>query len=130
MIIGGTLIIVVLILLSLAQEMNRRWQVQREIQKLDNDVRQLQTNVIELEQLNQYFRTDDYQERLAREKLNFRAPGEQVVLIPENQLSGEAAEQQVIPEAGRPLSNPLRWWHIFFVDTGAPGYVPNENTNT
>jgi len=68
--------------------------------------------VIELENLNQYFRTDSYQERLAREKLNYRAPGEQVVLIPsEAQPALESAATEPVG-ATTPLEE---WWQVLFV---------------
>lgn len=115
LVIGITSVVVLLILLSLAQEMNRRWQVQREVQQLDAEVQDLQKNVIELEHLNQYFRTDDYQERLAREKLNYRSQDEQVVLIPEEDLPDERSLPKPTDEDERdPI--PLRWWKLLFVD--------------
>lgn len=115
LVLGAASIIIFLILFSLVQEMNRRWQVQREVQRLEQEVRQAEKRMIELENLNQYFRTDDYQERLAREKLDYRASGEEVVLIPEEQATADAPGQgsQNIKQA---LSIPLRWWHIFFVE--------------
>ncbi len=119
-IIAVTAVIVFLILLSLAQEMNRSWQIQRETAKLDQEVSELQNNIIELEHLNQYFKTDDYRERLAREKLNYRAEGENVVLIPEQEI--EAAEK--LPQesdTSTAQSNPMRWWQAFFVDPVSNG---------
>lgn len=115
LILGTTAVIVVLILLSLGQEVNRRWQVQREVTKLEQDVQQLQKNVIELKHLNQYFRTDDYQERLAREKLNYRAEGEHVVLIPDEDIQEEARPELPHDTPAEP-SNPVLWWEVFFVD--------------
>lgn len=115
LIMGVVGVAVVLILFSLAQEMNRRWQVQREVQQLDSQLKNMQRQVVELENLNQYFRTDDYQERLAREKLNFQAPGEKVVLIPE---AKPIADTPVIDDQPQeaPPSIPMRWWQLFFVD--------------
>lgn len=111
-------VIIVLLLISLAQEMNRRLQVQREVQKLQQDVHGLERNVIGLENLNQYFRTDAYQERLAREKLNYQAPGEKVVLIPEEQQTDRS------PEMAEPtddhISIPEGWWRAFFVPSPTP----------
>ena len=116
LIIGVTIVIVFLILLSLVQEMNRRWQVQREVQRLEEEVAGIQKEVVELDNLNTYFRTEDYQERLAREKLNYRAPGEQVVLIPEEDATQTENE---LPQATADvsISTPMRWWRIFFVDS-------------
>jgi len=106
-------IVIFFILLSLAQEVNRRWQVEREVQRLETDVKQMQASIVELENLNQYFRTDDFQERLAREKLNYRAEGEQVVLIPEEELLPDNEVFGKNPEESL-ISYPRRWWNVFF----------------
>jgi cell division protein FtsB len=107
-------VVVVFILLALVQEMNRRWQVQREVASLEQEIRAMENKVVELEQINQYFRTPDYLERVAREKLNYHAPGEQVVLIPD-----EVAESAVLnseESSQRPVAVWRRWWDIFFVE--------------
>lgn len=106
--------IALIILISLAQEMNRRLQLQREVQRLENEAKEMHKNVIELENLNQYFRTDAYQERLAREKLNYAAPGEKVVLIPETIVN--QTEERTATAAERTIPIPERWWRIFFVE--------------
>jgi cell division protein FtsB len=117
-ILAVTAIIVALILISLAQEVHRRWQTAREIQKLETEVHNAQKQVVELQNLNQYFSTEDYQERLAREKLNYQAPGEHVVAVPENQTqTATAAPTQEKPRQ----SIPLTWWKVFFVDDGSLG---------
>ena len=106
-------VVVFILLVSLLQEMNRRWQVQREVSQLEREVQEMQRSVIHLKNLNQYFATDDYQERLAREKLNYQAPGEKVVLIPENvslTQSGEPTDQ-----GAEKLSVPEQWWRAFFM---------------
>ena len=112
--IGSALVITAFIMVSLAQEMNRRLQVQREIVQLDQEVRKLEKNLIEMENLNQYFRTDAFQERMAREKLNYRAEGEKVVLIPEEYSPIESESNAVPPEEDLSISR--RWWKAFFGD--------------
>lgn len=114
MMIGAT-IIVFLILLSLGQELNRRWQYQREVDRLEAEVRDMKKSVIELENLNQYFRTPEYQERLAREKLNYHKPGEKVVLVPQNQSIDTTAENSAAVEL-LAVSIPQLWWERFFVE--------------
>lgn len=112
LIIGVTVIVALTVLLSLAQEMNRRFQIQREVRRLETEVADMQRTITQLENLNQYFRTDDYQERLAREKLNYQAPGEKVVLIPDEarvmETEAEQATERVLPIVEK-------WWRIFFV---------------
>lgn len=112
MVFLATVFVVLLIIISLAQEVNRRWQVQSQIHVLQNQVDGMQQHVVELTQLNEYFRTSDYKERLAREQLNYRAPGEKVVLIPEKDSTSKTPlpENQSIKQ----LPNALAWWHLFF----------------
>lgn len=113
-VLGITGIIALLIIFSLAQEANRRWQVQREVARLEKETSDMQKSLVALEQLNEYFRTPDYKERLAREQLNFRAPGEKVVLIPEH--AGTPTRETVkANQKQSPLSIPLKWWYLFFV---------------
>jgi len=106
-------LIVVVLLVSLAQEMNRRLQVQREVVKLEQQVQEMERSVIELENLNQYFRTDDFRERIAREKLNYLAPGEKAVLIPHTEIYDGVPNQA--DEAETAPSIPEQWWRVFFV---------------
>lgn len=103
-----------LALLSLGQEVNRRWQYRQELAHLQDEANTLEAKVIELEHLNNYFRTDDYQERLAREKLNYRAPGEEVVLVPQEVTEEISARRAGIDEE-RQYSNPELWWRTLFV---------------
>ncbi|OGY31699.1 MAG: hypothetical protein A3C02_01550 [Candidatus Andersenbacteria bacterium RIFCSPHIGHO2_02_FULL_45_11] len=108
-------VIALLILFSLAQEANRRWQIQREVSRLEQEVSDMEKSLVALQQLNEYFRTPDYKERLAREQLNFRAPGEKVVLIPER--SGVPVATTKATQEQKVVSIPLRWWYLFFVDS-------------
>lgn len=113
LIVAAAGIVVFFLLISLAQEVNRQWQATREIERLATQVRQQEAVIVELEHLNQYFRTDDFQERLAREKLNYRAPGEQVVLISDKELDDITATASA-PEQENIVAAPLQWWNVFF----------------
>jgi cell division protein FtsB len=107
-------IVGLLIVFSLVQEMNRRLSVQREIVRLESEANKLEKNLIQMENLNQYFKTDDFAELMAREKLNYRAEGEKVVLIPETNVTGD---ESVIKEKTDDRSVPKRWWDAFFTKT-------------
>lgn len=111
LVLGVTGLVAVFVILSLVQEMNRRWQIQREVRQLEEEAADMQQTITQLANLNQYFRTDDYQERLAREKLNYQAPGEKVVLIPDATRSAPATAP--VAEAPTPIIE--KWWRIFFV---------------
>ena len=127
LIMGVAALIALFLVVSLVQEMNRRWQVQREVQRLEQEVKESQRKTIELENLNQYFRTDDYQERLARENLNYAAEGEKVVLIPEDQVQIEVKSGNVLQKVELD-STPMRWWKILFVDERPFSQIRDEAT--
>jgi len=115
-------VVVLFILFSLAQEMNRRIQIQREVARLDQEVRGLDKEIAEMENLNEYFRSNAFQERVAREKMNYRAPGEEVVLIPEVLGEQVAVEENIVDS--EPVSIPERWWRVFFIE------IPNSNSDS
>lgn len=102
----------VFILISLAQELNRRWQYQREVERLNQEVYKSEQQLTELTNLNIYFKTEAYQERLAREKLNYRAPGEKVILIPQDTSQPEPATGDQPTPTSESLAR--RWWNAFF----------------
>jgi hypothetical protein len=97
--------------------MNRRIAVQREVLRLEHEADNMHKSLIELENLNQYFRTDDYQDRVAREKLNYNAPGEKVVVITESTDKGSALKSA--ENESELISIPERWWRLFFVDNSS-----------
>jgi cell division protein FtsB len=104
-------IVGILIIFSLVQEMNRRLSVQREIVRLESEASKLEKNLIQMENLNQYFKTNDFAELMAREKLNYRAEGEKVVLIPETAAVQDEGDEADQVDA---RSIPKRWWDAFF----------------
>lgn len=105
-------ILVILFSVSLAKEMIRRIEVNREIAKLKQEVSDLEKQNAEITDLIQYFRTESFQEREARRKLGLAKPGEKVVIVPT--LSGKEEESIENPEHGKDWSNPQRWWNYFF----------------
>jgi cell division protein FtsB len=112
---GVTAIVALVAAISLIQEMSRRLQIQREVRQLEAQAEEMQRTIANLENLNQYFRTDDYQERLAREKLSYQAPGEKVVLVPDE---AQAHTNPSSEQAERVVPIIEKWWRIFFVPEG------------
>lgn len=120
--------VMLFLIVSLVQEMNRRYQVQREVQALEAEVKTAERKTVELEHLNQYFRTDAFQERLARENLNYSAPGEKVVLVPEEAQDVKTVSNEVPNKEANP-STPLKWWQIFFVTEHPFGTLNHDLQN-
>jgi cell division protein FtsB len=83
-------------------------EVDSEISRLQGQADSLNQDNQQLSELIQYLGTPEYQEKEAREKLNLKREGEQVVVLPESDeglVAGANASQQ---------TNPERWFNYFF----------------
>ncbi len=104
-------IFTLLVLVASGREIVRRLQIEREIEKLENEVERLETENTELRGLIEYFQTESYAERQAREKLNLQKGGERAVIISEN-VSEEVSLERARQEERK--SNLKKWWDFFF----------------
>lgn len=87
----------------------QKHEVDSEIKKLQVKADDLNKNNSELSELVKYFNTNEYSEREAREKLNLKKPGEEVVVLPKNDSdSGQVASAQTNG------FNPIKWFNYFF----------------
>ena len=100
-----------LVLFVTAKLFMQKYEVQREIAALEERADRIQSENQELSELINYFQTDEYKERQAREKLNLKKEGEFVVVLPEIKDKG-----QVLGEQGDEKSNPQKWFDYFFAN--------------
>ena len=91
----------------------QQWQQRR---KIDSEISHLQEEQAELEQRNkalqeslEYFSSDSYQEKLAREQLGLKKEGEVVVNFP----AGGIIPQDHEPEPDH-RNNLQKWWEYIF----------------
>jgi cell division protein FtsB len=85
-------------------------QVDSEIKRLQTQSEQLNQDNRQLSELIKYLDTPEYKEKEAREKLNLKKPGEEVVVLPEDSsLEGSVAGADVADQ-----SNPRKWFAYFF----------------
>ncbi len=109
---GGALLVLLLTVYLVGREVNKKYQIRREIQSLQTDIQEHQSKNEELLKLIDYLKTREYQERQARTLLNLQKPGEFAVALPPQ------PEEQLEAQAGRPetdLKSNLRlWWDYFF----------------
>ncbi len=110
------LIAVIVVLLGVfALELNQ-WQQRRkidaEISHLKAEQDNLEARNKALEQSLQYFSSDDYQEKLAREQLGLKKDGEIVINFPAGGLVTEPVQ-----EPPQPTSNVQKWWSYIFNNT-------------
>ncbi len=91
----------------------KQWQqrhaIDKQIAALKAQEQQLDQKNKDLEQSLQYFSSDNYKEKLAREQLGLKKDGEIVVNFPNLNASAQGNQQ---PKA----SNPQKWWQYFFLN--------------
>ncbi len=113
---------VILIALAVTQETYRRYQIQKEIDDLKTQAEKKEKNNQKLEGLIGYLKTDDFQEKEAKEKLSLQKEGEKVMIIKEDNQSNNvntndnsSFEAPSQPQQDQ-RSNQKRWWDYFFAD--------------
>ena len=99
-----------LVMFGTAKILVQKRTIDREIAKLEAQMEKVKKDNNQLSSLIQYLNTPEYQEKSAREKLNLRKDGEQVVVLPAGQDAGTVTEQQ--PEPPKP--NYQEWFDYFF----------------
>lgn len=74
--------------------MQRNYGLQRDIDARKRQLELTRLEVATLEYQQNYYRSDEYRELAAREKLGLVAPGEKVLLLPPNSAEARAADEQ------------------------------------
>lgn len=109
----------VLVGVSLVQELHRRYSLEQQIEELRATITGREQRVAELKRLKEYLATDAYVERAAREKLNYQKPGEHVVIVPEAATPSPAPSPA--PRAALGPSPAHAWLRLLF---GPPASRP------
>ncbi len=98
----------------LTNETGKNYQLRSRADELDREIEQLRSQIEELGYKVTYYKTDSFQERLARDKLGLQKPGEQVVIVTkdssgEKQLQVERIELKSPDELDSQKSNVQQW---------------------
>lgn len=105
---AGVVILLALSVFALWGQVRGTIKIRKEINRLEQQARDLQTKNSELLTLSEYLGSPEYQEKVAREQLNLQSPGEVAVALPN---SPEPAETK---ETRHDIGNFARWRHYFF----------------
>lgn len=93
-----------------------------EKQELLKQVERIKQDTFSLEKIKKYISTSAYQEREAKQKLDLKKPGEEVVMITPGSITANLSNDELIsilrdPQAEKRIpaqTNPERWWAFFF----------------
>ncbi len=95
--------------------MSRNWELSERLaaERKELDLAKVEVETMELE--NEYFKSDEYQELLARKYLDKMAPGEKMVILPENTEEAKSRFRDTEVEAKeREYSNFEKWMMFLF----------------
>lgn len=94
----------------------RNYELQREVDRLQEEIALLELQNNELEYQIAYYQTDAFADKEARDKLGLAAPGEQVVIFPDKIPSGVDIEPATTTEElpRDPASNWQQWMYFLF----------------
>ena len=111
----AVLLLLVLIALAAGKGLLRRYQVNREIKALEEEIARLENSNQELGELIEYLNTDFFAEQEARLKLGMSKEGEKVIIVPDN--DNGIVPLDIFPDKEyneKAISNPQKWWRYFF----------------
>lgn len=100
----------------------RKYTIEQEKQALMKKVSRIKQDSLSLEQIKEYISSSAYQEREAKQKLDLKKPGEQVVAITPGSITANLNDNELVsilrdPQSEKRLpaqTNPQRWWAFFF----------------
>lgn len=102
--------ILIFFLVNLGRTSIKYFSIKNEINDLEKEIISLEKENIELTTKINYFQSDFYKEKEAREKMNLKKPDEKVIIIiPPDESTVAPKEKAEIN-----VSNLLKWWNYFF----------------
>lgn len=76
------------------------WQQKQRVWRVQQEVKDLEAREVELRKQLEYYRSDEYVEKIAREKLLLQKEGETVILLPQGQNQDQSSNIKVQKEEG------------------------------
>jgi cell division protein FtsB len=101
----------------LVKAVYKKNELNREIDNLKTEIEKLDKSGQEMNQLLDYFSSQSFLEKEAKEKLNLKKEGESVVMVPETVMIQEPGGAQATSTSGREAENDnnfMKWWNYFF----------------
>jgi cell division protein FtsB len=112
--------LVVVVGLAAMEEYSRGMKIQAQITALEEEAQRVAMENEQLQEKIEYFRTLAYKERQAKQKLDYKKPGERAIVVSgldntiEQSDSSDGSPNQTQTE---PQANYVLWWRLFFPNT-------------
>lgn len=101
----------------LSTSLYKSYQVDRFIQSVAEENQKIESANSQLVEEYEYYTSDAYKEKIAKQNFGLVRPGEEVIVLAPNTgayLTGEERASQVSKEYYYGLSNPHKWFLFFF----------------
>jgi len=106
-----TLVCLVYVAIALGRETYRKYQIEKEVSSLEEQISLLGQDNLKLSELLDYFQKESFKEKEARAKLNFKKPDEKVIILTPSEEEPMTEEELQKEEE---ISNIQKWWSYFF----------------
>ena len=118
MIIIGEFFLVSYLLYTLTVSVYRSYQIDVHIQNFESENARIEEeNRIKSEEFD-YYNSDAYIEKIAKQNLGLINPGEEVIVIPKSEIETSGVVGGLNDDSDESgymgLSNPYKWWRFFF----------------
>ena len=95
--------------------MSRNWELTERLAKEKKELQLLEVEVEASELENEYYKTNEYQELLARKFMDKQLPGENMVVMPANSETAKTKHSvQAVEEEEKEYSNFQKWMNFLF----------------
>ena len=95
--------------------MNRNWRLEQKLEDARVEKKMLELEIDKLKYEEAYYRSDEYQELVAREKLDKKYDGETMILLPRNsEIAKERDKQAQLTTQERKKNNLEIWLDFLF----------------
>jgi cell division protein FtsB len=102
---------------STLKEINKKKQVESNIDLLKKEAQKIEKENMELEERLAYLGSNDYKELQAKSKLNLQNPNEDVIIITQETIQKKEEKPQEISNQifqSKEIPNYQKWWKFFF----------------
>jgi cell division protein FtsB len=109
--------VVAYMLYNLTVSIYENYQIEKHIAEFEQRNEELKDENAQKLSDFQYYTSDEYVEKVAKQNLGLINPGEQVVVIPDEDLvimSADVEDQVLADQIRASWSNPKKWWKFFF----------------
>ncbi len=92
----------------------RNWQLEQKLNERTLESARLKVEVDTMELEQEYYKTDEYNEVMARKKLNKMLPGETMVILPDNSEKARTKYSEIDNPSEKKRSNLEEWLDFLF----------------